>query len=357
MFGGIKYMAREVGYVFERLFARIIDDKELLHELNEERKQERKRKKLEAELKRKQALAKKKAQEAQEKARRKRGLPAKPVVTTGILCFGAPVQLNNTNFFKSDSFNQYYKKIEDEEFAASTVKAGSKNQQLLEHTYIYLTLDEAKAKCQQLAKNIVGEKATGIIKHNVHKKRANRFLHRKHSVDETQYLVYTGDPTLVNTVTPNTKAAEFASTNPVFIPATPCVSGSKQPAPQIPEDRNIFSVERMFKRAFGVTLQILHVFIFIALGIFGASLATNLNVYRDWPYRVLYLIYGFVFCFIVIPYVLLWRWAYLKQRPRFYSLFPIIGMHFDHPMTAALLSWLSFKPDADMELLDGCRKD
>jgi hypothetical protein len=355
MFGGINNTARALRYVAERLFARIIDDKEYLRELSDERKEERQKKRLAAQLKRKQAAAKKKARETQEKARRKRGLPAKPVVTTGSLCFGAPVQLSTTNFFQSSSFNQYFKKIEDEEFAASTVKAGSKNQKLLENNFIYLTLDEAKAKCQKTANDVLGGKATGIIQRTVKKKRANRILSKK--IDETQYLVYTGDPKLVNTVTPNTKAAEFASTNPKFIPANPCVSASKKPAKQIPEDRNIFSVQRMFRRAFGVTGQILNIFIFVALGIFGASLATNLNVYRDWPYRVLYLIYGFVFFFIVIPYVLLWRWAYLKQRPRFYSLFPIIGMHFDHPMTAAMFSWLSFKPDADMELLDGCRKD
>lgn len=121
-------------------------------------------------------------------------------------------------------------------------------------------------------------------------------------------------------------------------------------------ERNTFSVKRMFGRIFDITGSVLKTFILVALGIFGASLATNLNVYRAWPYRVLYLLYGFVFFFIVIPYVLLWRWLYLKKRPHFYALFPIIGMHLDNPTTAALFSWLSFKPDTDMELLNGCRK-
>jgi hypothetical protein len=31
-------------------------------------------------------------------------------------------------------------------------------------------------------------------------------------------------------------------------------------------------------------------------------------------------------------------------------------MHLDNPTAAALFSWLSFKPDAYMELLNGCAK-
>jgi len=112
----------------------------------------------------------------------------------------------------------------------------------------------------------------------------------------------------------------------------------------------------MLKRALTVTNSVVTTFLIVALGIFGASLATNINVYKPLPYRILYLIYGFVFFFVVIPYVLLWRWLYQKKQPRFYALFPIIGMHLDNPTTAALFSWLSFKPDADMELLDGCAK-
>ena len=121
-------------------------------------------------------------------------------------------------------------------------------------------------------------------------------------------------------------------------------------------ERNTFSVKRMLKRALTVTNSLVTTFLIVALGIFGASLATNINVYKPLPYRILYLIYGFVFFFVVIPYVLLWRWLYQKKQPRFYALFPIIGMHLDNPTTAALFSWLSFKPDADMELLDGCAK-
>ena len=236
------------------------------------------------------------------------------------MCFTTTIQLSPTNFFKSEAFQNWYIRMQN-------VPGGPKD------VYTFETLDAAKDKCQTIAdcKGIIVGKDGGSGK--------------------PLYIVYTGDTTLVNTVTNGSAAKLIASQNPQFMPAVSCESLADD------EERKTFSVKRMFNRAVDVTLRILHVFIFIALGIFGASLATNLNVYRDWPYRILYLIYGFVFFFIVIPYVLLWRWAYLKKRPRFYSLFPIIGMHFDHPMAAALLSWLSFKPDAEMELLDGCRKD
>jgi len=186
--------------------------------------------------------------------------------------------------------------------------------------------------------------------------------------------VYTGDPTILNlntlnaganpksakngvvktsVVTPNTAAADFASTNPQFIPAPACNAAAV--AAETAEERKTFSVQRMFKRAFSTTMNILSVFLLIALGVFGSSLATNLNVYHGWPYRLLYAIYGFVFFFVVIPYTLLWRWAYLKKRPRFYALIPLIDTPIDNPMLANLLSWFTFEPDDEMAYLDGCR--
>ena len=77
----------------------------------------------------------------------------------------------------------------------------------------------------------------------------------------------------------------------------------------------------------------------------GASLATNLNIYRNWAYRLLYAIYGGGFFFIVIPYVLLYRWAWLGKRPRFYSILPLVPYHWDGAVGQLFLSWLSFRPD------------
>jgi len=135
-------------------------------------------------------------------------------------------------------------------------------------------------------------------------------------------------------------------------PALPTVDLSG--APPEPEDMNKFSVNRLFKRAADVTLKIVKVFVLIALILFGASLATNLNVYRDLPYRIFYAIYGGVFFFVVIPYVLLWRWAYQGKRPKFYGLLPIIDFELTNPILATLFTWMTFQPDDEMYALDGC---
>lgn len=119
-------------------------------------------------------------------------------------------------------------------------------------------------------------------------------------------------------------------------------------------ERNSFSTSRMIKRVVSLALKILGTFLFVSLALFGASLATNLNVYKPWPYRLLYFLYGLVGFFIVIPYVLLWRWAYKGLRPRFYALFPIVSGRFDNSIAAFLFSWLSFRPDAEMLALNPC---
>jgi len=173
---------------------------------------------------------------------------------------------------------------------------------------------------------------------------------------------------LINTVVPPTKTKEsswlskdpptnkltsMASTaadlNPQFITAMTCAAAAAA------EERKTFSIKRLIKRALAITSSVLGMFLVVSLGLFSASLATNLNVYRGWPYRLLYAIYGVVFFFIVIPYVLLWRWAYLKKRPRFYAFIPIIGVPIENSILAFLLSWFTFEPDDEMQFLDGCR--
>ena len=238
--------------------------------------------------------------------------PPKPT-----MCFTTSIQLSPTNFFKNDAFEKYFKMMQG-------ITGGAKDVLLFE------TLDAAKAKCQTMAD------CKGIII-------------VKDSSGKLAYLIYTGDTTLVNKVENGSTAKAYAGQNPQFIPAISCKALADA------EERKTFSVKRMFKRAFGVTMNILHIFLFIALGVFGASLATNLNVYRGWPYRLLYALYGFVFFFVVIPYVLLWRWLYQKKRPRFYALIPLIGSPIENTLLATLLSWFTFEPDDEMEFLDGCR--
>lgn len=119
------------------------------------------------------------------------------------------------------------------------------------------------------------------------------------------------------------------------------------------EQRANFSVTRMLSTITQTTLSVFITFILVLVAILGASLATNLNLYKSWPYRIFYAIYGFLFCFVVIPYVLLYRWWWKEKRPRFYSLIPLMPYRFDHPWMAQFFSWMSYKPD---DLVDSLKE-
>ena len=111
------------------------------------------------------------------------------------------------------------------------------------------------------------------------------------------------------------------------------------------KERGTFDIGRAIGRALGTVMQIVSIFLVIILGVYGSSLATNLNVYQDWPVRVLYAIYGLFFFWLVIPYVLGYRWYWKGIRPRFYALIPLVPYHFDNYYAAMLFSWMSYKPD------------
>jgi cation transport ATPase len=117
------------------------------------------------------------------------------------------------------------------------------------------------------------------------------------------------------------------------------------------ESRNTFSFTRLFGTVFGTFMTIFLVFLLFFCGVLGASFATNLNLYRSWPFRVFYAFYGFLFFFIVIPYVLGYRWFWKGLKPKFYSLLPMIPYHLDNRFTAFLFSWLSYKPDDEIDSL------
>ncbi len=110
-------------------------------------------------------------------------------------------------------------------------------------------------------------------------------------------------------------------------------------------EQSTFSMKRFLSTSAGAFVSVLIVFLLVAGGIYGASLATNLNVYRTWPYRLLYAIYGFVFFPIVIVYVLGYRWFWQGKRPVFYALLPLIPYYMNRPWMAQFFSWLTYKPD------------
>ena len=111
------------------------------------------------------------------------------------------------------------------------------------------------------------------------------------------------------------------------------------------EERNKFDIWRLIGKVFGIVFKILLFFLLFVFGVYGSSLATNLNIHHDWPYRVLYAIWGFLFFWLVIPYVLLYRWWWNGHKPRFYALIPLVPYKFDNYYMGLMFSWMSFKPD------------
>jgi hypothetical protein len=115
--------------------------------------------------------------------------------------------------------------------------------------------------------------------------------------------------------------------------------------------RSQFNTGRFVAKVGGVLSTILFAFLLVVGGMYGAHLATNLNIYRSWPYRLLYAIYGFIFFPVVIVYVLGYRWFWKGKKPRFYALLPLIPYFINQPLLAQLFSWTSFKPDDVLDSL------
>jgi len=115
--------------------------------------------------------------------------------------------------------------------------------------------------------------------------------------------------------------------------------------------RNEFSITRLVGSAVGIIITILTTFLIFLGGVYGSSLATNLNLHHNAAYRVLYAIFGFLFFFLVIPYVLLYRWWWKGKKPRFYSLIPLVPYHFDNYYAGLLFSWMSYRPDDRVQAL------
>lgn len=115
--------------------------------------------------------------------------------------------------------------------------------------------------------------------------------------------------------------------------------------------KNEFNLGRFIGKVLGMIVLVLMYFLIFAGAIYGAHLATNLNVYRTWPYRLLYAIYGFLFFPLVIAYVIGYRYWWKGKKPRFYALLPMIPYFINSPLVAFFFSWLSFRPDKYMETL------
>jgi hypothetical protein len=109
--------------------------------------------------------------------------------------------------------------------------------------------------------------------------------------------------------------------------------------------QNTFSLSRLLKDILKHVSGYLLIFLLITGMLLGASLSTNLNLYKNWAFRLLYAVYGALFFLIVIPYVLIYRWAINGRRPQFYSLIPLFPYHWNSRFAQVTLGWMSYRPD------------
>jgi cation transport ATPase len=114
---------------------------------------------------------------------------------------------------------------------------------------------------------------------------------------------------------------------------------------RIAKERAEFSGTRLIGRILKTIGIIVAVALLLIGGVYGASLATNLNVYKSAPFRILYAIWGFLFFWVVIPYVWIYRRFWLHKTPRFYAILPLVPYHFNHPIMSKFFDWITFNPE------------
>ena len=128
------------------------------------------------------------------------------------------------------------------------------------------------------------------------------------------------------------------------------LSNEKVKQDRIQKERSEFSFSRLIVRI----LTIIALIVFIALvligGVYGASLAVNLNVYKSAPFRVIYAIWGFLFFWVIIPYVWGYRRFWLGKSPRFYAIMPLVPYRFNHWFMDKFFDWITFNPEDVDEL-------
>jgi len=109
-----------------------------------------------------------------------------------------------------------------------------------------------------------------------------------------------------------------------------------------------FSISRLLSNAAGRAIGFIILGTLLFLACLGSSMAVNLNMYKSTPFKVLYAIYGFMFGFVVVPYVLIYRWWWLGKQPAYFGFLPFIPGFFVRPQVQFLLGWLTYKKDPHM---------
>jgi hypothetical protein len=119
---------------------------------------------------------------------------------------------------------------------------------------------------------------------------------------------------------------------------------------RIQNERAEFSIGRLIGRIFKIIVLIVFIALVLIGGVYGASLAVNLNVYKSAPFRVIYAIWGFLFFWVIIPYVWVYRRFWLGKSPRFYAIMPLVPYRFNHWFMDKFFDWITFNPEDVDEL-------
>lgn len=129
------------------------------------------------------------------------------------------------------------------------------------------------------------------------------------------------------------------------LPDTASAAQKAAAAAEAEKQRDTFSIGRLFANATNYTITIASITIGIFICMIGSSMAVNLNVYRSYPYKIVYAIFGFIFSLVVIPYVVGYRWLYKGKKPRYYGFLPFIPQYFKNYYIQMLFGWLTYRPD------------
>jgi len=146
----------------------------------------------------------------------------------------------------------------------------------------------------------------------------------------------------------NKTQLDFKEEGGAPVPAAVLEAKAREEALNKDKEQDTFSTSRMLGSILNTALSVFFSLLTIFCILISASLAVNLNIYKPVPFRILYAIYGSLFPYIVLPYVLLYRWMYLGKRPQYYGFLPFIPRFFVHRPIQFLFGWLTFKPDIHM---------
>jgi cation transport ATPase len=128
------------------------------------------------------------------------------------------------------------------------------------------------------------------------------------------------------------------------------LANEKAEQDHIQKERSEFSFSRLIVRVLTIIVLIVFVALLLIGGVYGASLAVNLNVYKSAPFRVIYAIWGFLFFWVIIPYVWGYRRFWLGKSPRFYAIMPLVPYRFNHWFMNKFFDWITFNPEDVDEL-------